>query len=262
MVDRLGSNAKINVNESITSSSGNCELILQTDGNLVLYSAGRTALWATSTFGQTDSYAIQQTDGNFVLYGSGRALWASNTDGNEGATLVLQDDGNLVIYGASGGALWASNTSMPQSSTSSTSTREYELGSTDGIPEVRITWSGVETRSTTYRAYVSIDADISDQSWDAVRDCALIAGGGAVLASIFSLGAGALPAFWATFSGCVAQRGVTIASDGIRFRTETTHGDWDQYFKAEISSTQKPKTRILSLLPKKCPEYCSLTGHT
>jgi hypothetical protein len=225
MADRLSSDARINVNESITSNNGKYTLILQSDGNLVLYRAGGIALWSTSTFGQTTSYATQQTDGNFVLYGPSGALWASNTDGNQGTTLVVQDDGNLVIYGSSGGALWDTKTFEPQSSGSPT-TKEYELGSTDGIPEVRITWSGIETRSTTHRAYVSIDADISDQSWDAVKDCALIAGGGALLTSIFSLGAGALPAFWATFSGCIAAKGINIASDRIHLRTETTHGGW------------------------------------
>jgi len=208
MADRLSSDARINVNESITSNNGEYTLILQSDGNLVLYKAGGTALWSTSTFGQTASYATQQTDGNFVLYGSSGALWASNTDGNQGTTLVVQDDGNLVIYGSSG-ALWASNTvNLPPSSVNPIVTKEYELGSTDGIPEVSVTWSGIETRSTTYRAYVSIDANISDQSWDAVKACALVAGGGAVLASIFSAGAGALPGFWATFSGCIAAKGI------------------------------------------------------
>jgi hypothetical protein len=225
MADRLSSDARINVNESITSNNGVYTLILQLDGNLVLYKAGGTALWSTSTFGQTASYATQQTDGNFVLYGPSGALWASNTDGNQGTTLVVQDDGNLVIYGSSG-ALWDTKTFLPQSSGSPIATKEYELGSTDGIPEVRITWSGIETRSTTHRAYVSIDADISDPSWDAVKDCALLAGGGALLASIFSFGAGALPSFWATFSGCIATKGINIASDRIHLRTETTHGDW------------------------------------
>jgi hypothetical protein len=105
--------------------------------------------------------------------------------------------------------------------------REYELGSTDGLPEVRITWGGIETRSTTYRAFASFDAEISDQAWDLVKDCALAAGGGALLASIFSAGIGALPAFWASFSGCIAATGINIASDNVHLRTETTHGDWD-----------------------------------
>lgn len=105
-------------------------------------------------------------------------------------------------------------------------TQEYELGSMDSLPEVRITWGGIDTRTTTIRAYASIDADISDDSWNTVRDCALMAGGGAVLASVFTAGAGALPGFWATFAGCIATKGLDITSDHVHLRTETGHGPW------------------------------------
>jgi hypothetical protein len=48
-----------------------------------------------------------QGDGNLVLYGaSNSALWASGTSGNPGAYLVLGDDGNLVVDSAAGTVLW------------------------------------------------------------------------------------------------------------------------------------------------------------
>jgi hypothetical protein len=105
-------------------------------------------------------------------------------------------------------------------------TKEYELGSIDGIPEVRINWRGIQNRSTHHHAYVSIDADISDEAWGAVKECAMYAGGGAILASIFTAGAGAFPGFWATFSGCIAARGIEISNDRVHLRTETHHGSW------------------------------------
>jgi hypothetical protein len=105
-------------------------------------------------------------------------------------------------------------------------TREYDLGTIDGVPEVRITWHGIDTRSTHHHAIASIDADISDEAWDLVKECALYAGGGAVLASIFTAGAGALPGFWAAFSGCIAAKSIDISSDRIHLRTETHHGEW------------------------------------
>jgi hypothetical protein len=109
MADRLSSDARLNVGESITSNNGQYTLILQLDGNLVLYKAGGKALWATGTNGKAASFATQQKDGNFVLYGSSGALWALGTHGHQGTTLVVQDDGNLVIYGQNG-ALWATGT--------------------------------------------------------------------------------------------------------------------------------------------------------
>lgn len=60
---------------------------------------------------------IMQTDGNLVLYskvGSNAqvASWASNTSGNPGATVTLQDDRNLVVYSSAGKALWSSSRTL------------------------------------------------------------------------------------------------------------------------------------------------------
>lgn len=45
---------------------------------------------------------IMQSDGNLVLYNkNGKALWASGTAGNAGDRLEVQTDGNLVVYAPS-----------------------------------------------------------------------------------------------------------------------------------------------------------------
>jgi hypothetical protein len=97
---------------SITSPSGRYELILQSDGNLVVYDwfEAHRAIWASNTGGHAVSSATMQTDGNFVIYGFPNAIWASNTAGDNNAFLVLQDDGNLVIYRWIEEPLWASGT--------------------------------------------------------------------------------------------------------------------------------------------------------
>jgi Phage tail lysozyme len=97
--------------ETLHSCDGRFNLIMQSDGNLVLY-MGNKALWATSTDGD-DGYAMwMQTDGNFVLYNPyEHALWAAGTNSHGGSTLHIQDDGNLVVYNSNGKALWASHTS-------------------------------------------------------------------------------------------------------------------------------------------------------
>ena len=97
-IDRLKPGQCLKVNEFLISPKGSYRLVLQSDGNLVLY-AGMTVLWATDTNGKPVTQAVMQTDGNFVLYGADhRSYWASKTDGHPGAFIVLQEDNNLVIY--------------------------------------------------------------------------------------------------------------------------------------------------------------------
>jgi hypothetical protein len=105
----LNANQSLTSGQSMSSQDGRFTLIMQSDGNLVLYWNGHGALWATGTNGK-GQIATMQGDGNFVVYdGSGHAVWASNTNGHSGAGLTVQNDGNVVIY-QSNSALWASNT--------------------------------------------------------------------------------------------------------------------------------------------------------
>ena len=106
----LTANVSLTANQSLASCNGDYSLIMQGDGNLVLYQ-GSTALWASNTAGSAADEAIMQGDGNLVLYtSSGTPVWASNTAGNDGAYLEVQNDGNVVIYSASGSALWSTGT--------------------------------------------------------------------------------------------------------------------------------------------------------
>jgi hypothetical protein len=74
------------------------KMILQNDGNLVLYSPQR-AIWATHTDGSSAAYLAMQTDGNLVLYDQNdHPLWHTATNDRGISALVLQQDGNLVVY--------------------------------------------------------------------------------------------------------------------------------------------------------------------
>lgn len=85
----------------VYSASKSHQLVMQDDGNLVLYNTTNgAAVWSSRTYGNAGAYAVFQTDGNFVVYGaSGNVLWYSATGGaSYGQYLVAQDDGNMVIY--------------------------------------------------------------------------------------------------------------------------------------------------------------------
>jgi hypothetical protein len=106
----LTANQQLDSNQSLYSCNGEFDLIMQSDGNLVLYQGG-TPLWASGTVGSGADEAIMQGDGNFVVYtSSGSAPWASGTAGNSGAYLDVQNDANVVIYSSSGAALWSTGT--------------------------------------------------------------------------------------------------------------------------------------------------------
>ena len=95
--------------QRLISADSKHSLVLQPDGNLVLYSAGNPT-WSTGVRGNR---AVMQGDGNFVLYLSDGIttvpVWHTNTAKKAGSSrLVLQDDGNLVMYGQI--AVWNTKT--------------------------------------------------------------------------------------------------------------------------------------------------------
>ena len=142
--------------QSLVSLDGRWRIVVQGDGNLVTYQ-GNVAAWASGTQGLRGPVLVLQNDGNFVLYGSdGRYAWATMTwtaaiaqmeqaggfylrtaqntiawtDGSGNArlslgwtlypgqgitspsglyTLVMQTDGNLVFY-QQAVAVWHSHT--------------------------------------------------------------------------------------------------------------------------------------------------------
>jgi hypothetical protein len=114
----LGPGESLFEGDSLLSPNGNYQLILQMDGNLVLYpiNNGITGqhLWASGTSNQSGgpqiSHAIMQSaDGNFVIYDtSGNAPWCTGSVG-ENSHLVVQDDGNVVIYHP----IWSTQTNQP-----------------------------------------------------------------------------------------------------------------------------------------------------
>ncbi|MEU4193099.1 hypothetical protein AB0E69_14460 [Kribbella sp. NPDC026611] len=86
------------------SKNGLYTLLMQTDGNAVLYK-GRSPLWASMT-NRKASTLIMQKDGNLVVVSGRTPVWASNTGGSTGAFLAVQNDSNLVIYNVRNKAVW------------------------------------------------------------------------------------------------------------------------------------------------------------
>jgi hypothetical protein len=85
------------------------KLIMQQDGNLVVYDENGTARWASGTFG-TGLWAVFQETGNIVIYDrESKPVWTSGEPDHQSAVLWLQEDGNVVIQEGSE-VLWQSGT--------------------------------------------------------------------------------------------------------------------------------------------------------
>jgi len=97
--------------KSLVSKNGRVTLVMQTDGNLVIYCKGKGHLWHTRTSGVNINKGLFfQADGNLVLYNkSGKPVWYSTTHGTDANNLVLLNDGNLVLYGMRNGHVYWSS---------------------------------------------------------------------------------------------------------------------------------------------------------
>ncbi|KAI9343216.1 hypothetical protein BDR26DRAFT_858738 [Obelidium mucronatum] len=110
----------------LTSPSGQNSLVLQPDGNAVIYSVwynsncntGLGCVTATWNTGSNDkgTKSIQLGLGRFFVSTSGVSgyngvVWDANKQGStQGTLLCLQNDGNLVVYDNGNAVVWAANT--------------------------------------------------------------------------------------------------------------------------------------------------------
>jgi hypothetical protein len=106
----LYANQTLELGDRLLSFDERFQLIMQSDGNLVLYSGGQ-ALWASGTSGKGAVRLIMQYDGNLVLYRTNwTPVWTSGTSGRGPSMLIPQTDGNLVLYTESWNPTWNTRT--------------------------------------------------------------------------------------------------------------------------------------------------------
>lgn len=108
-VDSLTAGHALTAGQSLVSSDGLNTLVMQSDGNLVEYSAG-TPIWCSNTNGKAPGgHVTMETSGSAVIYtSSGTAVWSSGSTGTGSANrLRVQDDGNVVVYTSGGSAVYS-----------------------------------------------------------------------------------------------------------------------------------------------------------
>lgn len=104
---RIDSGGRLLSGEEAGTADGQYSLVMQRDGNLVLYTGSRP-LWESGTDGHPGATGLMEKNGDFVVVSkSGRVLWNTKTSGHVGASLVLENDGNLSLE-AGASILWSS----------------------------------------------------------------------------------------------------------------------------------------------------------
>ncbi|GAA0524202.1 hypothetical protein GCM10010172_00760 [Paractinoplanes ferrugineus] len=102
----LAANQTLHESEGLHSSDGRFYLWMQADGNFVLYDNG-VAVWETNTDGNPGSSVVMQADGNLVVYKPDETpIWHTNTWGTTADRLVLYDNGDLLLLDPTGKIVW------------------------------------------------------------------------------------------------------------------------------------------------------------
>ncbi|WP_349637010.1 mannose-binding protein [Streptomyces sp. 378] len=102
--ETISATSVLEVNQAWTTNR--IRMVMQTDGNLVVYNEKDKPIWASMTFGQNHR-AIFQGDGNLVIHNAAdRPIWASRSHGHGGARLVLRADAKVVIV-HNGAVIWS-----------------------------------------------------------------------------------------------------------------------------------------------------------
>jgi hypothetical protein len=104
--DTLGNGQVLRAGDYIISNDNRYRLIMQDTGDLQLLGPGGLE-WSTNTGLAYMGWLIMQADGNLVIYSAnGTPVWATGTSSGSSSRLVVQNDGNVVIY-SSGGPVWS-----------------------------------------------------------------------------------------------------------------------------------------------------------
>lgn len=109
-------------NERLYSPDKSHYLVMQSDGNLCIYTGSDGFVWCSMVTTGAGCRLDMQTDGHLVVYDqNNKAVWATGThafhDAKYGSAewkpvrMALENDGALVMYNAANKPVWSSKTS-------------------------------------------------------------------------------------------------------------------------------------------------------
>jgi len=109
--DKLLQGDTLTVGNGLVTNNGQTQLVLQPDGNLVVYHCGQVK-WSLTPGSGTQ--LLMQDDGNLVLYNNAMSpVWQAATGGSCATYLALQTDCNLVLYCPDNSFVWQIGAGCP-----------------------------------------------------------------------------------------------------------------------------------------------------
>jgi hypothetical protein len=104
----LANGAQLDAGPGLTSPNGSYQAMLDATGSLSVTATAGTSVWKSPAAG-AGAHLLMQSDGNLVLYSSSwTAVWNTATWGNPNDDLALRDDGTLAVLNPTGPPLWVS----------------------------------------------------------------------------------------------------------------------------------------------------------
>jgi len=108
--DTLHTNNQMVAGQFMRSADHRYFLSVQGNGHLVMYGPMYHVLWDSGYSGGSNASLVMQADGNLVLYigGGGGVAWKSDTGNIGPAQVKIQNDGKFVVYANGGSIAWQS----------------------------------------------------------------------------------------------------------------------------------------------------------
>jgi RHS repeat-associated protein len=216
--DSLFAGQRLNEGQCLESMTG-MTFALMTNGDLEIFDRQLGQItWTSGTYGHTGGYLQMQSDGNLVVYSASNvALWTSGTSGSSANVVTLESDGRLIMYLT----VWNSGTAQAGASSSMTHP-SCDLGFGLGLTGVMGTGQCFVSRNGRFELLLQTDGNLVLYDRSVTPNAALWYTGTAI--NSFSPGYALVTLYTYDTLGNllrVEQRGATTDSTQWRVRTFT-----------------------------------------
>jgi hypothetical protein len=107
VASRLVTGQRLSAGWYLQSPNRDCEVLMQTDGNLVLLSPSHVPLWASGTNGHRGAYARLDPSGHFLIRSSTGGVLSQTPAAGPSAHLEVRNDADISLLTTHGSLVWS-----------------------------------------------------------------------------------------------------------------------------------------------------------